>query len=133
MEELLAEPMIASPLRKHDCSPISDGAAAVVLAADDLARSVCERPAWITGIDHRIEAHDLGVRDLTRSPSTALAAEKAGLARAPVEVAELYAPFSHQELILREAMGLGEEVEVNPSGGALSANAVMVGGPDPDR
>jgi acetyl-CoA acetyltransferase len=128
VEELLAEPMIASPLRKHDCAPISDGAAAVVLAADDLARSVCERPAWITGIDHRIEAHDLGVRDLTRSPSTALAAEKAGLGRAPVDVAELYAPFSHQELILREAMGLGEEVKVNPSGGALSANPVMVAG-----
>lgn len=128
VEELLAEPMIASPLRKHDCAPISDGAAAVVLAADDLARSACERPAWITGIDHRIEAHDLGVRDLTQSPSTALAAEKAGLAGAPIEVAELYAPFSHQELILREAMGLGEEVKVNPSGGALSANAVMAAG-----
>ena len=43
-------------------------------------------------------------------------------------MAELYAPFSHQELILREAMDLGEEVKVNPSGGALSANAVMVAG-----
>jgi acetyl-CoA acetyltransferase len=128
VDELLAEPMIASPLRKHDCAPISDGAAAVVLAADDLARSVCERPAWIAGIDHRIEAHDLGVRDLTQSPSAALAGEKAGLDSAPVEVAELYAPFSHQELILREAMGLGDEVKVNPSGGALCANAVMAAG-----
>ena len=128
VEALLAEPMLASPLRKHDCAPISDGAAAVVLAADDLARSVSERPAWITGFDHRIEAHDLGVRDLTRSPSTALAAEKAGVGSAPVEVAELYAPFSHQELILREAMGLCEEVKVNPSGGALCANAVMAAG-----
>jgi acetyl-CoA acetyltransferase len=128
VDELLAEPHIASPLRKHDCAPISDGAAAVVLAAGDLARSVCERPAWITGIDHRIEAHDLGVRDLTRSPSTALAAQKAGVGSAPVDVAELYAPFSHQELILREAMGLGEEVKLNPSGGALCANAVMAAG-----
>jgi len=128
LEELLAEPMIASPLRKHDCAPISDGAAAVVLAAGDLARSVCERPAWIAGIDHRIEAHDLGVRDLTQSSSTALAAEKAGLWRARVEIAELYAPFSHQELILREAMRLGEEVKVNPSGGALCANPVMAAG-----
>jgi len=128
LDELLAEPMIASPLRKHDCAPISDGAAAVMLAAGDLARSVCERPAWIAGIDHRIEAHDLGVRDLTQSVSTALAAEKAGLWRAPVEIAELCAPFSHQELILREAMRLGEEVKVNPSGGALCANPVMAAG-----
>ncbi len=128
VEELLAEPTIASPLRKHDCAPISDGAAAVVLAAGDLARSVCDRPAWIAGIDHRIEAHDLGVRDLTRSPSAALAAEKAGVGAGSVDVAELYAPFSHQELILREAMGLDEGVKVNPSGGALCANAVMAAG-----
>ena len=67
---LLREPYVVSPLRKHDCPPISDGAAAVVLAAGDLAREVCERPAWIRGIDHRIEAHGLGVRDLTTSPST---------------------------------------------------------------
>jgi acetyl-CoA acetyltransferase len=128
VEALLAEPMIASPLRKHDCAPISDGAAAIVLAADDLARSVSRRPAWIAGIDHRIEPHDLGVRDLTRSPSTELAAQHAGLDRGGVEVAELYAPFTHQELILRRAMRLGEQVRINPSGGALAANPVMATG-----
>jgi acetyl-CoA acetyltransferase len=128
VDALLAEPTIASPLRKHDCAPISDGAAAIVLAADDLARSVSRRPAWIAGIDHRIEPHDLGVRDLTRSPSTELAAQRAGLGRGVVEVAELYAPFTHQELILRRAMGLGEQVRINPSGGALAANPVMATG-----
>src|SRR5271165_973583 len=75
---LLAEPYYASPLRKHDCCPVSDGATALVIAAGDLARKVAKRPAWIRGIDHRIESHDLGLRDLTRSPSTALAAERAG-------------------------------------------------------
>ena len=64
----------------HDCPPISDGAAAVVLAAGDLARRVSQRPAWIRGIDHRIEPHALGLRDLTKSPSARLAAEKAGVA-----------------------------------------------------
>lgn len=132
VDELLAEPYLVSPLRRHDCPPVSDGAAAVVLAAGDLARSVCERPAWIRGIDHRIEPHGLGVRDLTRSVSTALAAEKAGAvangAATGVELAELYAPFSHQELILRKALRLGPEVAVNPSGGALAANVVMAAG-----
>ena len=127
-DELLKAPYDVSPLRAHDCPPISDGAAAVVLAAGDLARTVCERPAWITGIDHRIEAHSLGARDLAKSPSAALAAEKAGVSAEPVDVAELHAPFSHQELILREAMGLGEDVEINPSGGALAANPIMATG-----
>jgi acetyl-CoA acetyltransferase len=125
---LLKEPYLVAPLRRHDCPPISDGAAAVVLAAGDLARELCERPAWIRGIDHRIEPHSLGVRDLTRSPSAALAAEKAGLGRSAPEIAELHAPFTHQELILRDALRLAGDVIVNPSGGALAANPVMVAG-----
>ena len=44
----------------HDCPPITDGGAAIVLAAGDRARELCERPAWIRGIDHRIEPHGLG-------------------------------------------------------------------------
>jgi acetyl-CoA acetyltransferase len=128
VEAMLAEPYISSPLRMHDCPPISDGAAAVVLAAGDLARRVSKRPAWITGIDHRIEAHGLGVRDLTTSASTKLAAQRAGVGEGKVDVAELHAPFTHQEIILREALGLHDNVRVNPSGGALAANAVMVAG-----
>jgi acetyl-CoA acetyltransferase len=128
VEQLLAEPMLANPLRLHDCPPVSDGAAAVVLAAGDLARKVCSRPAWIRGIDHRIEAHGLGVRDLTVSPSTSLAAVGAGVADGKVDVAEVHAPFSHQELILTEALGLGADVELNPSGGALGANPMMAAG-----
>jgi acetyl-CoA acetyltransferase len=128
VEKLLAEPYLASPLRKHDCPPISDGAAAVVLAAGDRARKVCRRPAWIRGIDHRVEPHALGARDLSVSVSTRLAGEKAGVARGPVDLAELHAPFSHQEWILRETLGLGDGVTVNPSGGALSANPIMAAG-----
>lgn len=129
---LLASPYVVSPLRRHDCPPVSDGAAAIVLVAGERAKRACARPAWIRGIDHRIETQALGARDLTRSPSTALAGRKAGLAAgaaAPaIDVAELHAPFSHQEVILREALALGADVDVNPSGGALAANPVMVAG-----
>jgi acetyl-CoA acetyltransferase len=126
---LLDEAYISSPLRRHDCAPISDGAVAVVLAAGDLAREVCPRPAWITGFDHRIEVQELGLRDLTQSPSARIAAQTAGAGSgAAIDVAELHAPFSHQELILREAMALGDEVEINPSGGALAANVMMAAG-----
>jgi len=128
VEKLLAEPHFISPLRKHDCPPISDGACAIVLAADDTARRVCERPAWIRGIDHRIDLHQPGARDLARSPSTKRAAEKAGAHAAPLDLAELHAPFTHQELILRDAIGLADDVRINPSGGPLAANPLMVAG-----
>jgi len=128
VEKLLGEPHLVSPLRKHDCPPISDGAAAVVIAAEEVARRVAKRPVWIRGIDHRIEPHHPGLRDLTRSPSTALAARKAGADPARIDVAELHAPFTHQELILRDALGLGPQVRINPSGGPLAANPMMAAG-----
>jgi acetyl-CoA acetyltransferase len=123
-DTVLRTPVTHDPLRDADIAPITDGAVAVVLAADDLARSVCERPAWIRGIEHRIEAHGLGVRDLTDSVSTRLAAEAAG-ANGRFDVVELHAQFSHEELILGDALGLDGDVSINPSGGALAANPVM--------
>jgi acetyl-CoA acetyltransferase len=128
VDDLLAAPYLVAPLRVHDCPPISDGCAAVVLAAGDLARKASTRPAWIRGIDHRIEPHGLGVRDLAHSTSTALAGERAGVGRGPIDVAELHAPFTHQELMLRDALRLGDGVRVNPSGGALAAHPMMVAG-----
>ncbi|MEO6205594.1 MAG: thiolase domain-containing protein [Mycobacteriales bacterium] len=125
--DLLDEPLYADPLRRHDCPPVSDGAAVVVLAAGDRARDLCERPAWIRGIDHRIDVQALGARDLATSASTRLAGEKAGVGH--VDIAELHAPFSHQELIVAEALGLDEHAtSINPSGGALASNPVMVAG-----
>jgi acetyl-CoA acetyltransferase len=91
VDALLAEPYIASPLRRHDCPPISDGAAAVILATGDLARELSKRPAWIRGIDHRIDAMSLGQRDLASCPSARIAAERAGVAKGKLDVAEIYA------------------------------------------
>ena len=82
--------------------PITDGAAAMVLATGDRARRLVERPAYITGFDHRTECHNPSFRALDDSPSTRIAAEAAGLGDAPVEVAELQAAFTHEELLLRQ-------------------------------
>jgi len=124
--DLLERPVYADPLRKHDCAPVTDGAAAIVLAAGDRAQDACERPAWISGIAHSIDPLQLGGRDLLRAPSAQRAA--AGLDLAGVEVAELHAPFSHQELILRSELGLGHDVRINPSGGALASNPMFTAG-----
>ncbi len=126
VDELLARPLYADPLRKHDCAPVTDGAAAIVLAAGDVARRVQERPAWITGISHRIDPMHMGSRNLTESKSARAAA--AALDLDGVQIAELHAPFSHQELILRREAGLGDDVVINPSGGALASNPMFTAG-----
>ncbi|HMJ13802.1 MAG TPA: hypothetical protein VK524_20435, partial [Polyangiaceae bacterium] len=128
VERALEEPYLVAPLRKHDCPPISDGACAVVLAAGERARKLSKRPAWISGLAHRTDVHALGARDLCTSPSTRLAGEAAGALRGKFDFAELHAPFSHQELIISRALELGSDVRVNPSGGPLAANPVMVAG-----
>ena len=68
------------------------------------------------------------MRDLTVSESTRIAAAKAGVADGAVDVAEIHAPFAHQELILTEALGVGDGTAINPSGGALAANAMLTAG-----
>jgi acetyl-CoA acetyltransferase len=129
VDELLARPFFNDPLRRHDIAPITDGAAAIVLAAGDRARGLRENPAWIAGIEHRIETPVLGARNLTESPSTQAAARAAaGGNTGSLDVAEIHAPFSHQHLILAEAIGIPEQTKVNPSGGALSANPMFVAG-----
>lgn len=125
---LLEDDYVVSPLRRHALPPITDGAAAIVLAAGDKAREWSDTPVWITGFDHRIETHSLGARDLTVSPSTSKAGEMAGIGDGPIDVAELHAPFAPQEIILKESLGLDDWASINPSGGALAANPIMSAG-----
>ena len=128
VHDVMQEPYVRAPLRRSDLPPISDGAVAVVLARGDRARALCERPAWIRGLDHRIEVHQPGLRDLTVSHATTQAARKAGYDGGPIDVAEISVTFSPQDLILREALDLPADTNVNPSGGPLAANPVMATG-----
>ncbi|MCT7372341.1 thiolase domain-containing protein [Mycolicibacterium llatzerense] len=129
VSELLDRPFFADPLRRHDIAPITDGASAIVLASADKARELRENPAWITGFEHRIETPILGGRDLTVSTSTAASAAAAtGGDVGSIDIAELHAPFSHQQLIRAEAIGLKDSTKVNPSGGALAANPMFSAG-----
>ena len=128
VDALLASPYVTAPMRAHDLPPFSDGACAVILATADKARELSDNPVWIRGIDHRIEIHQPGMRDLRESPSTAAAGKGAGVADGPVDLAELSVAYTHQEKILAEALGLGAGVKVNPSGGPLTANPMMATG-----
>lgn len=153
--DLLAEPYDMAPLRAHDVAPPADGAAAVIIATAERARELTARPVWIKGIDHRIESHHPGLRDLTDSVSTRTAAAALGIGpgagepgagaadpagpgpdgpgadgsgNGGLDVAELHVTHAHEEIILRSALGLDDSVEVNPSGGPLGGNPVMATG-----
>lgn len=131
-EALLDAPYYRDPLRESDIGPISDGAACVILAtrekAEELAKKQGKRPAYIRAIDHRIDSMQLGLRDLTVSESTRIAGQRAKVLEGALDVVELSARYAHEEIILRDALGLPESTDVNPSGGLFGANAPMCSG-----
>lgn len=135
VEDVMAEEMFVDPLRKSNCCPITDGASALVMVTREkaeqmIAEGKIKGAAYISGIDHRIDTHNLGARDLTVSESTRIAGEAAGVQNGNVDIAELYTPFAHQELIVKEALGLGDDTVVNPSGGTLAGHIFMSHGLD---
>lgn len=151
VEEVMTSPVLASPIRELEAAPVTDGACAVVLAQEDVARSAGVRPAWISGVGHCSDAYSIGSRERHRAAAAAAASRSAlrmaGISRPDgeldfLEVSEFY---SYQELMLYEAVGLCGEGEgadlfasgdtsprgrtaVNVSGGALCANPVVATG-----
>ncbi|WP_024805110.1 lipid-transfer protein [Nocardia sp. BMG51109] len=132
VDTLLEAPYVASPLRRHDVAPVGDAAAVVVLAAGDAARSLSERPAWVRGIDHRMDGHYPGARDLTHAPSASRAATEAaaiaGFGGGDVDLAELHIEYSAQEPLLTREFGLAPTTAVNPSGGPLAGRPTTATG-----
>lgn len=109
------------PLGPADGPVRTDGAAAIVL-------KVGGGGPRISGIAHRIDAHQPGARDLATCPSAVLAAQAAGIDFSRLDVAEFHAPYSSQVVLLSKVLGLSQRTQVNPSGGALAADTPMVAG-----
>jgi acetyl-CoA acetyltransferase len=128
VEQLLQANYYRHPLRGLDCPPVTDGAAALVLATEELALRCCPNPVWIKGIDHRIEPHSLGIRELSDSRSTKIAAHHLGLQPDLIDIAELHTQYPHEEVILKQALGLPERTLINLSGGPQTANPLMATG-----
>ena len=132
MEDVRKSPVVADPLLRHHCAPISDGAAACLLGPGDGNVTI---KGWGRGLDRPLfhERHDLA-----RFPAAAQASQRAfamaRTARADIDVIEIHDAFSPFELINLEEMGfypmgtswraledgaleIGERLSVNPSGG----------------
>ncbi len=135
-DDLQRTPFAVAPLRRGYIPPVGESAVCLILAAEGKAERMCSKPAWIHGVDQRAELQTLGARDLSRSAGARMATEKAlamaGLESArQVDVLELMATNPAEELILREAMGVAAEggvPAVNPSGGPLTGNPLMMTG-----
>ena len=132
IETLLSAPYIASPLRRHDCCPITDGVSVLIITEKSALPKGTKKPVYIRGIDHRMEAHQLGIRIMSESGSTtqALAQAKFQAGIEQFDIAELYASFSPQILILKDALNLDDQVDINPSGGPLAGHIMMSAGLD---
>jgi len=107
-----ANPVIAWPMRLFDCSPISDGAAALLLVSEDIAKNFTDDPLYIIGSG---QASDVALHD--REDVTALRAAKlagqqayemAGVTPQDIKVAEVHDCFTIAEVIATEDLGFFE-------------------------
>ena len=137
VEDVLAAPLIADPLTRMMCSPIGDGAAAVLVTTADKARRLTTRPVYVKastlGSSNKQAADSPGI-----VPSVARKAyEQAGLGPDDLQVIEAHDATAPAELLVYEELGLcqageggklidegvtqlGGRCPVNPSGGLLA-------------
>jgi acetyl-CoA C-acetyltransferase len=141
-------PIISSPLRLFDCCPVSDGAAVVILAADDVASKYTDTPIKIVGIGQASDTIALHSRkDFTILKAAVKAAEDAykmsGTTPKNIQVADVHDCFTIAEIVATEDLGffpkgqggkaaeegktaLNGELPINPDGG-LKAKGHPVG------
>jgi len=148
VEKVFRSPMVCEPLQVYDCCPFSDGGAAVVLASEEYAKKLTDKPVFITGIG-QASAGSLASQQenlphlIARQIAAKQAYAMAGITPRDVDVCEVHDSFSIAEIIAIESLGffdygtggkatakgetmIGGKIAVNPSGG-LKAKGHPVG------
>jgi acetyl-CoA C-acetyltransferase len=143
LEAVMSSVMVADPLRILDCSPITDGAACVVMADLETAKKVCKKPiVKVSGCGHATDRIALATRDsITRLDATIKAGERAykmaGKKPEDIDFAEVHDCFTIAEIVVIEGLGffeigkggtgaesgethIGGRIPINPSGGLKS-------------
>ena len=104
VDDVLASEVLAWPVQRLDVSPISDGAVAVVVASEDVAKRITDRPVWIEGVGWNLDTTYWTNRDLVYPEyvenAARMAYDMAGVKepRKEIHVAEPYDPFDYKEL-----------------------------------
>ncbi|MEV8514266.1 acetyl-CoA acetyltransferase [Dactylosporangium sp. NPDC051484] len=141
VQDVLASPLIASPLHKYDCCLVTDGGAAVIVTSAARARSMRRPPVYVRGVAEESNHRNiLGMSDLTRTRadvSATRALQMADVDLADIDTAHVYDAFTISLLILLEDLGFcpkgeggpfvadgniapGGSLALNPSGGGLA-------------
>ncbi|MBA7632660.1 Acetyl-CoA acetyltransferase [subsurface metagenome] len=142
MEAVLKSFMVSTPIQLHDCCPFSDGAAAVILASEEAAKKLTDKPVYIIGVGQSSSGplanqQEYLPRLRAREVSSKQAYDMAGVTPQDIDVCELHDCFSIASLIAAEGLGLfefgksgeawtkgeadiGGKVAINPSGGLKS-------------
>jgi acetyl-CoA C-acetyltransferase len=157
-DEVRDAAVVSWPLRRYDCCPRSTGAAAIVMCSERVIERRELGAAWVSGVGSAGNTVFIGDRAIPKTEgeygdwpelrtAAARAYEQAGIIDPgeQIDVVECYAPFSINEIICLEALGLcepgkggpaiergefdtGWATELNPSGGTLCANPIAVTG-----
>jgi len=148
VEKVLKSNLVCQPLQVYDCCPFSDGAAAVILASEETARRLTDRPVFITGAGQASAGSLASQQDylphlIARTVAARQAYQMAGRKPEDIDVCELHDSFSIAEILAIESLGFfeygtggeatargetgpGGKVVINPSGG-LKAKGHPVG------
>nr|HID59434.1 thiolase family protein [Desulfobacterales bacterium] len=149
--DVLSSRPLAYPIRYLDKKPTSDGACAMILAREEKAKKLTDRPVWIEGVGSCYEGYYIGDRELGDCENLIKAAKSAyrmaGISdpKKEIGVFEISEEYSYQELLWTEGLGLCDkgrggtliesgataldgEIPVNPSGGLLSGVPTNVAG-----
>jgi len=147
VEDVLQSRVIAYPVRLLDVCPSSDGACAVIFASEEMAKRLSHMPVWIKGVGYCGEEHFFGDSEKVRWQSAIRSAQNAyrmaGITHPmnDLDVAEVYNPFTFQELLFYECFGFcdegkgcelvekgavmrGGDLPCDPSGGVLCTNPI---------
>lgn len=145
-EEVLASPLVSDPIRQAFMYPVSDGAIALILASEERARAITDKPVWITGLGNCYDSFFLGERDLGGNFALERAAKRAyamaGISEpaASFDAVEIADQYAHHLPQYAEGLGIctsakpwldadgPEKQNVNRSGGMIAGNPLMLGG-----
>jgi len=148
VDEVMASEMIADPIRELHAYPVSDGCVGMILASEERAKKLTDSPVWITGVGNCIDRFFLGDRDLASDFPLKTAAKRA-YKRAGIkdpssefDVVEISDQYAYQNPMWLEGLGIVKEnaagawidgggadaAHVNPSGGMLAGNPLILGG-----
>jgi len=133
LQKALTSFTVAYPLKLFDCSLITDGAAAVIIASEERAKAISKKPVWIVGSGLATDTLRLGDRKsltsiLAAREAARIAYKMAGVGPADIDVANVHDCFTIAEIVAYEDLGFCERGE---GGKLIEAKETYVGGKIP--